>query len=130
RLHEPLRVDLEARSVGEGFLVRGEIETVVATECRRCLQPVSVRVRDQVDLLYEPLSEADEEALGGEVYPLPERGDQLDLTDALREQLVLRVPDYVLCSDTCAGLCPSCGADLNRTSCDCVPEREPGPWDA
>lgn len=129
-LNEPLRVDLTAHSVGEGVLVRGEIETEVAAECRRCLTPAPVRVRDQIDLLFEPLEEAEEEELDGELYPLPPRGDELDLMEALQEQLLLRVPDYVLCSETCKGLCPTCGAELNRTTCDCVPEPEPGPWDA
>ncbi|MEX2584491.1 MAG: DUF177 domain-containing protein [Gemmatimonadota bacterium] len=129
-LTEPLRVDLEARMVGEGVLVRGDIEAELAGECRRCLVAVPIRLHDTVDLLYEPLSAAEEAELNGEVYPLPERGDELDLKPALREQVMLRIPDFVVCSETCRGLCPQCGAELNRTACDCVPGNEPGPWDA
>ena len=129
-LNEPLRVDLEGMVVGEGVLVRGEIETEVAADCRRCLTPAPVRIRDRIGLLFEPLGEEDEEALDGELYPLPTQGDKLDLTDALREQLTLRIPDYVVCSETCRGLCPTCGAELNHASCDCVPEPETGSWDA
>jgi uncharacterized protein len=129
-LQEPLRVDLEAREVGEGVLVRGEMETELAAECRRCLGRVPVAVRDTVDLLYEPLSGAEEAELGGEVYALPERGDELDLLPALREQLLLRVPDYVVCAETCRGFCPQCGADLNRTDCACVRASHGGPWEA
>jgi uncharacterized protein len=130
RLDKPLQVDLQANGVGSGVLVRGEMSTQVAAECRRCVAPLSVAVRHNVDVLYEPLSEEEIIELGGEVYPLPDRGDDLDLKPALREQLILRVPDYVLCSENCQGLCPQCGADLNQTTCECVPEAQLGPWSA
>jgi uncharacterized protein len=129
-LKTPLLVDVEASPVGEGVLVRGGIEVELEGGCRRCLAPVSVRVRDTVDLLYEPLSEEEEAELGGEVYALPARGDELDLGPAIREQLVLRVPAYVQCSEKCRGLCPQCGADLNDTTCECKPSSGESPWDA
>jgi uncharacterized protein len=125
-----LRADLEARTVGEGVFVRGEIAVDVVTQCRRCLKPMVVEVRDHVDVLYEPLSEEEEVELGGEVYPLPDRGDQLDLLPALREQVLLRIPEYVVCSEKCQGLCPHCGTDLNEATCECVPETGGSPWDA
>src|SRR5690606_31263568 len=103
-LSEPVRMDLEARMVGEGVLVRGEIETQIAADCRRCLAPVPTRIRDTVDLLFEPLSGDEAVELGGEVYPLPERGDVLDLGPGIREQLLLRAPDFVVCAETCRGL--------------------------
>lgn len=130
RLLEPLRVDLAGQSVGEGVLVRGRIHTRLGLECRRCLAPVEGEVDDEVTLLYEPLAEEDEDDLAGELYPLPGRGDALDLGPALREQLIIRVPDYVVCSEACRGLCPTCGANLNETSCECVPEEEASPWNA
>ena len=129
-LRAPVRVELEASPVGEGVLVRGTIAAEAMAECRRCLRPVTVRVDDTVDLLYEPLSADEEVELGGEVYPLPDRGDDLDLTPALREQLLLRIPDFVVCDEACRGICPRCGADLNRTTCACEPEAGEGPWDA
>jgi uncharacterized protein len=129
-LVEPLRLDLHAQTVGDGVLVRGRVTTRLGLECRRCLEPVRVAVEDEVTLLYEPLAEGEEDELEGEVYPLPARGDELDLGPALREELILRVPDFVVCSDTCRGLCPSCGANLNETTCQCVPEPETSPWSA
>jgi len=126
----PLRVELEASSLGEAVLVRGEIEGRIATECRRCLAAVEVTLRDTVDLLFERLTPAEAEDLGGEVLALPERGDNLDLGPAIREQLLLRVPEHVVCKESCRGLCPQCGAELNREVCDCVPAADEGPWSA
>src|SRR5687768_8281814 len=130
-LAEPLRVELRAHSVGEGILVRGRIRTRLELECRRCLTPVEHEIDDSVEMLFEPIADEEEEvALDGEVYPLPPRGDTIDLRPALREQLLLRVPDYVECGEDCRGLCPQCGTDLNRATCSCVPEKGPSPWDA
>jgi uncharacterized protein len=126
----PVHLDLEARSVGEGVLVRGTIRADLDAQCRRCLVPVSLTVEDTVDLLYEPLSDDEAVDLGGEVYPLPERGDELNLTEALQEQLLLRIPDFVVCAESCRGLCRQCGAELNRTTCACVPDQGESPWGA
>lgn len=129
-LAEPLRVRLAAQSVGEGVLVRGRMATRLTRECRRCLVEVPVELDDEVTLLFEPLEDEDEGDLDGEVYPLPERGDRLELGPALREELLLRIPEFVVCSEACRGLCPRCGTNLNEAECDCAPEEEAGPWSA
>jgi uncharacterized protein len=125
----PLEVDLAANDVGEGVLVRGTLRGAVRLDCRRCLQPVEHPVDEHVDLLFAPPAEGEDDADDGEVYPLP-RGDELDLTDAVREHVVLAAPEFALCREECRGLCPTCGTDLNQGACDCVPEAAPTAWDA
>ena len=128
-LARPLAVDLTAREVGDGVLVRGTLQTAVRLSCRRCLEPVEEEIDAHVDLLVAPPMEGEEEGADGEVYPLP-RGDTLDLTDAVREHVVLETPALALCREECRGLCPTCGADLNQGDCDCVPAAAESPWDA
>ena len=125
----PLDVDLTARSVGDGVFVRGRLRTTVRHACRRCLAEVEHEVDGEVDFLFQPLGPEDEDA-EGEVYPLPARGDELDLREAVREQLLLQAPRFALCREECRGLCPQCGTDLNTGTCDCEPPAAPGPWDA
>ncbi|HET8654248.1 MAG TPA: DUF177 domain-containing protein [Longimicrobiaceae bacterium] len=130
-LLSPVEVDLRAQSVGEGVLVRGRLRARLGLECRRCLEPVELDFEAPVDFLYEPMaSEEEERELSGEVYPLPPRGDELALGPAVREQLVLQIPSLVVCRESCRGLCPQCGANLNETTCSCVPETGGNPWDA
>lgn len=130
-LLEPLRAELRASEVGEGVLVRGSIRTRLELQCRRCLESVEYALEDPVDLLFESISEEDEQAeLAGEVYPLPARGDLVDLGPPLREQVLLRVPAFVLCDEACRGLCPHCGVDRNRSECACVPAEAESPWEA
>jgi uncharacterized protein len=129
-LREPLRARLEAREVGEGVLVRGRIRARLDVECRRCLKAVEHEIDDEVDLLFEPLDEEEAVELGGEVYALPRRSPEVDLREPLREQLLLRVPEYVVCREECRGLCPRCGIDRNEASCECDLAGEGSPWDA
>lgn len=129
-LTSPLEVELTATDVGEGVLVRGTLATTVRQACRRCLDPVERDVREHVDLLFTEPAQGEEEVDDGEVYPLPARGDDLDLTTAVREQVLLQVPEFTLCREECRGLCPSCGANLNDGACECVPEQASSPWDA
>jgi uncharacterized protein len=129
-LLEPVSIEVEVRSIGDGgVLVRGRMRTSVELECRRCLAAVASALDEPLDLLFEELRTEEADELAGEVHPLP-AGDELDLGEPIREQLLVQVPAYVVCNEACRGLCPQCGADLNQTSCECVPSAEPGPWDA
>lgn len=120
RAARPLRVQLEAQVAGHDVVVRGALEGTVVLPCRRCLTDVDVALKEDVALLFRrglTRVEAEEQ----EVYTLPERGDELDLHDAIREQVMLAVPRFVICQETCRGLCPHCGTNLNQTQCDCRP---------
>jgi uncharacterized protein len=129
-LDGPVEVDLVASEVGDAVLVRGKVRAKLALECRRCLGPVPAEIDESVDLFFTEVEAGEEEDLEGEVYALPDRGTTLELGGPLREQLILRVPRYVSCAESCRGLCPYCGINLNERSCDCEPPAEPGPWDA
>ena len=71
-----------------------------------------------------PISVAHLRAVLGASAP-PEAALQIDLTGVVREELALEVPAFVLCREDCAGLCPTCGADLNAGPCACVRSAEP-----
>lgn len=125
----PVHVDVRGSSVGDGVLVRGHVRARFQVPCRRCLEDVPVDVNQPVHLLFVP-GDGDEEDFGGEVYPLPARGTELDLAEAIREQVVLGLPRFVVCRDECRGLCAHCGANRNQGECGCTAEVAPSPWDA
>lgn len=43
----------------------------------------------------------------------------IDLEETVKEQILLNMPSKVLCKDDCLGLCPECGINLNKESCNC-----------
>ena len=118
RLAEQPYVDLRVESLGAaGARVTGRLKAGVEQQCRRCLDPVVSEVDIPLDLRFDPEIEPEDETEG--LYALDPEADELDLLPALREELLLALPDYPVCREDCRGLCPICGADRNVTACDC-----------
>ncbi len=108
---------LQATGPGEYFW-RARLEGTVRLHCRRCLAEVRHRVDEDLSLLFSEDPEAGEDP---SVYLLPPHAATLDLSEAVREELALAVPAYLLCREDCAGLCPRCGGDRNTGGCRCAP---------
>lgn len=129
RFEAPVELRLEVQQAGADVVVRGHVRGVAALSCRRCLTSTRHPLDEELILFYrEGVSEVEAEA--EEVYPLPPRGQDLDLAPAVREHVLLAVPEFVICEEACRGFCARCGTNLNEGSCDCVDE-EPDPrWAA
>jgi uncharacterized protein len=111
----------------DGILVTGHIRTVVRVPCRRCLMPASAPVEVNLEEVFHPsidiitgaalpLADDEEEATRTDAHHI------LDLTEVMRQELLLAVPMTAVCSRDCKGLCPNCGANLNESPCGCQPE--------
>lgn|SRR5512134_2802705 len=126
-LDGPVRVTGRLQSTGEGrYFWHGGLRTVVAAHCRRCLRPVTVPVEADVGALFSRDADALEDP---DAYALAPEARVIDLRPAIREELILAAPRYVVCRDDCRGLCPRCGQDLNVGPCGCAPEADPR-WSA
>jgi len=121
----PVSVKGQLQGAGEGtYLWRGSVHAVVRGECRRCLTEVLDEVDIQVNAAV--FSTDPDAADDPEFYPLPERPIQVDVAEAVREELALAIKtELLLCREECAGLCPRCGADLNAGPCACRTPAEP-----
>jgi uncharacterized protein len=123
-----LSVDVE-RAGGDAFRVTGHAITRLDMLCGRCLEPFEVPVDARFELLYVPQVQA---AAAGAEHEIRDddltmsyyREGTLDVIEMLREQFQLALPMKPLCEDSCRGLCPECGTNLNRAECDCKPEWE------
>jgi uncharacterized protein len=111
RITGPVDVDLEAVSNIDGVVVRGVIRIPWASACRRCLADVSGVAAVDVDEVYQ------DEVVDEDAFAL--EGDQIDLAPAVREYVLLELPDGPLCREDCAGICAVCGADRNDAPCSC-----------
>lgn len=131
RFKTPVKVDMEASTAASGeVVVRGTVEAVLDQSCRRCLRDVALPFEDELTLVFAPTDELGTDDDTGEIRPLPAEGREIGLGEAIREELVLGVPAFVLCRPDCRGLCPRCGVDRNEEECDCTLE-EPDPrWEA
>jgi uncharacterized protein len=112
RITGEIDVDLVATSTIDGVVVEGTVTMPWKAPCRRCLAEVAGTGVIDVDEVYQDEIGEDDDAF-------PIEGDQIDLVPAVREAVLLELPDDVLCRDDCAGICPVCGIDRNVGSCDC-----------
>ena len=112
----------------------GNLATDVEVACARCLDPVRTHIDRSFDLLYRPLGvdrKGDEAAIHEPDTEIGYyAGEGLELEDVLREQVLLAVPIKLLCQEACKGLCPQCGRNLNRESCDCAVPQSDARWAA
>jgi uncharacterized protein len=129
RFSSPLSVSGRIQTVPSGEVVaRLRLQGVLKQECRRCLEPVTVQIDEDVDLVFAPVDEG-EEGAEDQIRPLPAGMVDLDLTEPLREEIVLSQSLLVLCKTECRGLCPHCGLNLNEERCQCRTEEEDPRWD-
>ncbi len=112
RITGELEIELHAVSTIDGVTVSGSVTMPWRSACRRCLAEVVGTAEIEVDEIYRDGDGNDPDAF--EIT-----GDQIDMTSAVREYVLLELPDGPLCREDCAGICPVCGTDRNTGSCDC-----------
>lgn len=119
---------------GRDILVRGHLDGQLELNCSRCLEAFSAPVATNFDLLLvpgpEPVSEAEAELSPADLDLDFYAGEIVDLEGILREQIILMLPLKPLCAETCRGLCPLCGALLDRDPCQCKVEKVESPFAA
>jgi uncharacterized protein len=112
-----LDVDAELYRSGDDVYLQGSIVGTVRAECRRCLDEIRWPLRREFRFLL--VKDADgtepEDDAGLGHYS----GEEIDLSPLVREQALLALSDVGLCTEDCRGLCPGCGANLNREACKC-----------
>lgn len=110
--------------------VEGEIRAKIEIECSRCLQEIEQKVEfgfEAVFVTAENYTSAKEAELTAEDLDVSIiEGNEIDLKELVREQILLNLPEQVFCTEDCKGLCPKCGANRNLIDCYCI-EKEIDP---
>jgi uncharacterized protein len=122
----PLKGHVRMRRVNQGLLVDGWVDLTLGLACNRCLKEFEYPMHVTFEEVFYPtvdvvtgvfLPAFDEE----EFFPIDEH-HQVDLTEAVRQNVLLAIPMVTLCREDCPGLCPQCGHDLSLGPCECKPE--------
>jgi len=130
----PVRFEIEVGRVNDTVDMHAQLVAPLRYRCVRC----NVEVDHELNVAFRHIfvrpyeaeakdgpkaSEDDEEDLEVSAHD----GESVDLEPICREQVVLALPAYPVCEETCRGLCADCGADLNREPCTCG-SRNTGPF--
>ncbi len=99
----PFRIDLQVTVVIGAVVVAGTAAGVLRCRCDRCLTYFTCEL-PEIPVSHTYLNYEE---------------DVLDLTEDVREDILLAFPARNLCSGECQGLCPECGQNLNVRDCGC-----------
>jgi len=105
------------------FRLAGRVTTTLELPCSRCLEPFVWPVDAEFDVRYQPrtqnVGEGEREIEDDDLATAFYDNDEIDLSQLIMEQFQLALPMKPLCAETCKGLCPNCGTNLNTGACDC-----------
>ncbi len=130
-LAAPVEGLLTVHGTGQSVVLTGQVRAVVGLVCGTCLAPYELPLEVPVAEEFCPprpqAAEPGREAIDPDDFLVPlEPGDVLDVTEVVRQNVMLALPIAPRCSPHCRGLCPRCGADRNRVACGCE-ERDVDP---
>ena len=119
----PVKGEIKLTLISRRILAQGRLVAQVPLVCGRCVKPFVCTVTLDIEEEYYPTVDIQT----GEKLPPPDETGafkidehhELDLTEAIRQYKEMAVPMKPLCREDCAGICPSCGKDLNEGQCDC-----------
>jgi uncharacterized protein len=121
----------------EGVLVQGDVTAHVNVLCSRCLTDIDLVVEAQLEEQFRPTVDVetgravkrpsiDEDDDAFEIDP----NHIMDLSEPVRQALLVAMDMRPLCREDCKGLCPECGANRNEVDCGHVPVVEDPRWAA
>ncbi|MBP8976052.1 MAG: DUF177 domain-containing protein [Bacteroidetes bacterium] len=113
------------------IMLRVEALGAATMVCDRCLEDFEQHLETKYQMLYVSEDRSmDELEDSMELQLLAPDANYIDLDEDVRQYLILAVPQKLLCSESCLGLCPVCGANRNETQCQCNVESIDSRWES
>jgi uncharacterized protein len=121
----PLEGKVHLIRTNRGIFLEARLHTTVRLNCGRCLEDYLAEIPMDIREEYLPIVDVNT----GASLSMPEDVDYftidenhiLDLTEVVRQYILVALPMQPLCRVDCAGLCPTCGQNLNTARCQCKP---------
>ncbi len=130
-----VRGDVKVTRLGDGLLVQGSVDAAVQFQCSRCLDtfdlPVDANLEEQfqptVDVMTGYAIQRAEFEENDAAFPI-DSNHMMDLTEPVRQALLVALPMKPLCREDCKGICVECGANLNEWDCGHVQAKANDRW--
>lgn len=129
KIVRPLTARMQILPQEDGLLVRGGITGAVVLPCNLCTEDATVEINHRFDSFEPfPAEPAEGELPDPDVdeyfIRLAPRGAGLEINPGALawEEFIEALPQYPLCREDCAGLCPEHGHNLNQGPCGCTHE--------
>ena len=128
----PVKGEVDLIRTDCSILVQGRLHIEVELTCSRCVSLLSCPLTLNFEEEYFPTADV----VTGASLSLPnepgsftiDERNILDLTEAVRQYALMAIPMKPLCQKNCAGICPTCGYNLNQAPCNCPPRPVDPRW--
>jgi uncharacterized protein len=128
---DPIEVKLSATKSGDEIVFQGRVSSPVEMECARCLEMFESAIKPKIQFVIQLLEINEPQPSEDDDFViLPKTTGEYDISQRVREAIMLELPLKPLCSEDCKGLCPMCGTNLNEDECDCTPDKTDERWDS
>ena len=123
-----ISVVLEIDKEKDTLYIKQHASTTGDFICDRCAEAFRREVMSHESIVFT--SDRDLIQYDDELRYLAPDEQEIDITDDVRDALMLAIPFKLLCTDECKGICPHCGANLNVSSCECTTDFIDPRWEA
>jgi uncharacterized protein len=117
QLAGPVTGHVRLHHTNQGVYAEGTADVPLRLECARCLKTftttISLPLREEFYPTIDIETGLPVRAPESETAFSIDEHHQVDLREAIRQNLVVNLPIRALCREECQGLCPTCGRDLN-----------------
>ena len=120
-------VDVEIQKFSDKYFLKVKLTTIVHYNCDRCLVDFDQTLKVDFQLIYSKY--ASDQFEDDEFRFIDENETEIDLGPDIRDNMLLVLPMKHLCKETCRGLCPHCGTNLNDETCDCEQQTIDPRWE-
>nr|WP_300005401.1 DUF177 domain-containing protein [Tissierella sp.] len=114
----PIKYDGIISKVNREYIIDFSTYYTFKTDCDRCLNETLKNKKTSLSAKLEDNNKMQEEEDEEDVIYY--NNDILDIEKYVLVEVLSSLPMKTLCKEDCKGLCPQCGTDFNKESCDCV----------
>jgi len=107
-------IDMKAEyyRAGETICIKVYGDFSIVTICDRCTADIEVTIPTEESFYVFPESNVTD-------VDYFYSGESIKLDDFIRESIIMSIPEKILCSDDCKGVCSNCGINMNDKKCNC-----------
>ena len=105
----PVKVKAIVSKIENSLNLKINLQAKALGQCSRCLNDIVLPIAKDFRLN----------------IAIDKSDTSIDISEDIRQEIILEYPDKPLCEETCLGLCVNCGRNLNEGNCNCAPPRNP-----
>ncbi len=128
RFNKPVYIEVTLEKSRRQIFLEANIYTVGRFQCDRCVEDFDLVLENSYRMYYVYSEEESKKYEPDEVMVITPETNEIDISDDVRQMVLLSVPMKLLCYEECLGLCPRCGKNLNFEVCTCKVEEIDPRW--